>query len=344
MHDTQRTDTPSPDVRGGTPPPGAGPTYRWGSLTLDDVEAWSHLVNAVAEVDGTEEFYQPEDLAEELTGHGVDPARDTWAVWAGEEMVAWSAVGCPSTPDHEGHGRAHLEGGVRLEHRGRGLGRALMDAAEPRAAELVAERHPGRPGHLSVGAGLVGSSAQAMLRRRGYADVRWFDMLTRPLAEVPPAPVEPAGVHLVSPGPEHEESTREAHNTAFRDHWGSGPVAPEAWHERWVARSARPALSTLALDEDGRVLSYVLVGEWVDRHAYVNLVGTIPEGRGRGLAAACLARTIRQAADAGGYDVIELDVDSDSPTGATRLYERVGFTRAWQTVAMRRPLAPGGDQ
>lgn len=315
-----------------------GSAYRWGTLTVQDVDAWSRLVNQVAEVDGTEEFYEPEDLAEELTGHGVDPSRDTWAVWAGEDLVAWAAVGCPTTPDHEGHGRAHVEGGVRVDHRGRGLGRALMDVAEPRAAALVAQRHPGRAGHLSVGAGRDGSSAQAMLRRRGYADVRWFDLLARPLTDVPRPPVVARGVRLLDPEAQHEQAVREAHNAAFRDHWGSGPVAPEAWHERWVARSARPALSTLALDEDGRVLSYVLVGEWVERHAYVNLVGTVPEARGRGLAAACLTRTVRETAQAGAYDVIELDVDSDSPTGATRLYERVGFTRKLQTVAMRRAL------
>ena len=64
----------------------------------------------------------------------------------------------------------------------------------------------------------------------------------------------------------------------------------------------------------------------------------MPSGRGRGLAAACLVHTIWQAADAGSYDMIELDVDSDSPTGASRLYERVGFRRKLQTVAMRRPL------
>ena len=36
--------------------------------------------------------------------------------------------------------------------------------------------------------------------------------------------------------------------------------------------------------------------------------------------------------------VIELDVDSDSPTGATRLYERLGFTVKHQTASMRRDL------
>lgn len=31
-------------------------------------------------------------------------------------------------------------------------------------------------------------------------------------------------------------------------------------------------------------------------------------------------------AASGDYDVIDLDADSDSPTGATRIYERLGFT------------------
>jgi ribosomal protein S18 acetylase RimI-like enzyme len=40
---------------------------------------------------------------------------------------------------------------------------------------------------------------------------------------------------------------------------------------------------------------------------------------------ACLEHTIARASASGDYDTIELHVDSASPTGATRLYERVGF-------------------
>lgn len=69
---------------------------------------------------------------------------------------------------------------------------------------------------------------------------------------------------------------------------------------------------------------------------YVDLVGTVPGARGRGLAAACLARTIRLAGEGGEFDEIELGVDSESPTGATRLYDRLGFTLDRTLAAMQK--------
>ncbi|MGI8949477.1 MAG: GNAT family N-acetyltransferase [Ornithinimicrobium sp.] len=112
---------------------------------------------------------------------------------------------------------------------------------------------------------------------------------------------------------------------SFRDHWGSAQTAPESWHDHWASRSARMGVSSVALDPAGRPLAYALCAEWVDRELYVNIVGTVPSARGRGLARACLEHTIARASASGDYDTIELHVDSASPAGATRLYERVGF-------------------
>jgi mycothiol synthase len=323
--------TPTPEN------PSADEAYRWDTLGPDTLAAWADLVNHLALVDGTEEFLSAADLAEELATPGHDPARDTVAVWQGGDLVAFGAVYCPATPDHEGRSRAWLQGGVHAEHRGRGLGREVMDRLEPRATELLAERHPGRTGYLGAGGGLEGSTARRLLHRRGYAVVRYFNLLTRGLGDEPEVPQVP-GALLLTPGPEHEEAVRQAHNAAFRDHWGSGDIDEERWHERWTSRSVRAEVSTIAVDDDGQVLAYVLCGQWVARELYVTLVGTIREGRGRGLAAACLARTIGAATRSGDYDVIELDVDSDSPTGATRLYERVGFTRKHQTADLHLDL------
>lgn len=311
--------------------------YRWATLTEDDVPAWADLVNHLAEVDGTEEFYREEDLREELGMSGFDPARDTVAAWDGTEMVGFASLIVPPTTDNDGNGRGYVQGGVRLDHRGRGLGRELMDRIEPRTAELVAERHPGLPAWVRSGAGKEGSSAARMLEHRGYRVVRYYDELVRPLdgtVEVP----RKDGVELVSPGPQHEEATRLAHNDAFRDHWGSGTSAPEVWHDRWTARAMRKDVSTLAVAPDGTVLAYVLCSEWVDRDLYVDLVGTVRQGRGRGLAKAALLRTIDLASRTGAYDVIDLEVDSENPSGATRLYESIGFVPRLRTVSMQRDL------
>lgn len=331
---------------------GAMTDYRWGPLGTDDVAAWSTLVNHLAVVDGTEEFESPEDLAEGFRMPGRDMARDSWAVWDGDDLVAYGVVSVPRSLDHEGRSRAYLGGGVHADHRRRGLGTRLMDLMEERAEALLVERHPGTEAYHGAGGGLEGSSVRELLAGRGYDVVRWFDLLARPLGDEPDVP-RLDGVELVSPGPAHEEAVLATHNAAFRDHWGSGEVAADAWHEHWTSRAFRPDVSSIAVARGGaagpagdseaagagelEVLAYVLVGQWVEKEAYVNLVGTAPQARGRGLAAACLARTIGLASRAG-YAVIELDVDSDSPTGATRLYERLGFARKHQTAALRRGL------
>lgn len=317
--------------------------YRWSTLTLDTVTAWAELVNHLAVVDRTEEHLSAEDLVEDLEGPGLDPDHDTVAVWHGDRMVGFGTVSVPPTLDHEGHARAYLSGGVHEEHRGQGLGTALLDRLQERGAALLTERHPGQPAHFSAGGGREGSSASELLTEHGFEVVRYFDLLSRGMHDLPEvAPID--DVELCTPTPEDEQAVMLAHNEAFKDHWGSGPSDPERWHTHWSSRASRPAISTLAKarggDLEGQVLAYVLVGQWLDREGYVTILGTVPRARGRGIAAAALAHTLRLMADSGEYDVLELDVDSDSLTGATRLYERLGFSHKLRSLSMRRQLAP----
>lgn len=297
---------------------------RWGRIEASAVPAWAELTNHLAEVDGTEEFLSADDLAEELEESGFTPELDSWAVWDGERMVAYGQLRVAHNPDGQGRVRAYLGGGVALDHRGRGIGRELAARMEARARELAAQRHPGLPSYWRVDGGLDGATARALWHHRGYEVVRWFNLLERALPGGP-LPGPEVGVPLVCPGPEHESAVLTAHNLAFADHWGSAPSSPEQWHDHWTARANRMDLSTVALAPDGRVLAYVVVGQWVDGELYVTIVGTVPDARGQGLAAACLARSLTLAIAAGGFERATLDVDSDSPTGATRLYERLGF-------------------
>ncbi|MDO5738515.1 MAG: GNAT family N-acetyltransferase [Ornithinimicrobium sp.] len=312
--------------------------YRSAPLSADDVPAWADLVNHLAVVDGTEEFQRVDDLRAEFERTGFDPLRDSLAVWDDEAMVAFGVFSVPPTTDNDGNGRGYLQGGVRESHRGRGLGSALLETLLPHAADLVRERHAEvTASYLRASGGLSGSSAQGLLSDHGFRVVRYYNELTRPLnGTVEVDTIE--GVQLVSPGAEHAEATRLAHNDAFRDHWGSGPQSAATWHEHWTGTSRRGEVSTVALTTEGTVLAYVLCSEWVDRELYVDILGTVRTARGRGVAQAALLRTITEAARSGSYDVIALGVDSSSQTGATRLYERVGFTHKLATTSMQRDL------
>ena len=104
----------------------------------------------------------------------------------------------------------------------------------------------------------------------------------------------------------------------------------------------RPDLSFLALASDGEVAGFVLsevnTGDFDATgfsHAYINLVGTRRAHRGRGIAKALLAHTLRVCA-ADGLEGAVLDVDSESPTGATALYEQVGFVVTDRSVELNK--------
>ncbi len=313
--------------------------YRWDHLRPHDVIAWSSLLDALADADDTDERYGPQDLAEELQEHGVDPHLDTIAVWDGGALIGFGQIRASHTLDAEGQVRVWLSGGVHPDYRGQGIGRRLFELSEARGAALARERHPGAPAFWRADGNLEGASVRPLLEHRGYEIVRYFNQMKRPI----PGPVLPvvatAGVRIVIPSDDLSEPLRAVHNLAFEDHWGSAHTTREIWAEHWNSASGRLGMSSVALSSDGAPLAYALCGQHSDRILYVNIVGTHPQARGRGLARACLSNSIALAMGEGSYDMIELHVDSASPTGATRLYEGLQFAATKVFAAYQRPMA-----
>ncbi|CAN5587568.1 GNAT family N-acetyltransferase [soil metagenome] len=266
-------------------------TYRWGRLGPYCIEQWAALSNTLARVDGTDEFVEAEDLAEEFTSATFDPELDSWAIWFGEELVGHGYIFVPTSPSFEGVARMFLLGGIHPDHRRRGLGQQLIERQEDRAATLAAQRHPQHPTAWLAEGGIEGADVRGLLRARGYEVVRYFSRMVRPLpaaallSETPPEIAD--GIRLVTPGDQDSEPLRLVHNVAFRDHWGAGEKSQQAWEHERSARSARPAFDSMAVDAQGEPLSYVLCAQWVPRELYVDVVGTAPQARGAGLARAC---------------------------------------------------------
>jgi mycothiol synthase len=305
-------------------------------LTVQDVLALTALENALAETDGTDEFVDVGSVREQLGRPGLDLVRDTIAVRDGQQLLGYGTVTVAPSPDTSGRARVRIGGGVRPDHRRQGIGTRILAFQERRAQELLDDRHPGVPAHIHVSGGLEGAGVRYMLEHHGYRPVRVFQDLHRELpgeSLVPPR--VPDGIELVSPTDEHREAVREAHNAAFRDHWGSAPTSTEVWAAEWGSHTARHELSSIAVDSDGRVLAYAMADQWLPDEVYIALVGTRREARGRGLATAVLSRTLQLSIAAGGFDHAALGVDADSPTGAHMLYEKLGFTlhKAFTTYA-----------
>lgn len=309
----------------------------WTALTAETTSQWADLTNLLAKVDDTDEVYDAEDLAEELDEHGFDPARDSWAVWDGETMVAYGQLRVSMERTSDGDARADLGGGVHPQWRGQGIGTELLGRMEPRAIALAEQRHPGVPVQLRTQGGQEGSDARPLLAALGYEPVRYFTDMTRPL---------PGESLTVEPDPrirpfsaDVSEPVRVAHNDAFATHWGSTPATPEKWADVVDSRSFRPDDSRVLVSDDGAVLAYALCAQWVDRELYITMVGTVQAARGQGLGRAVLLATVAGAARSRRYDVVDLGVDSANPTGAGALYASVGFTpvRTYATMAKTHP-------
>lgn len=281
-----------------------------------------------------------EDIAEHFDHSWVDPEQDS--LIAHDEtgaVVAWGFA--MVVPEQETLIRCLQFGGVRPSHRRRGLGDQLLSWQQARGLQLLATSHATVPGVMVAWADELNPSFVRLAQRHGYVVARHFLQLTRRF-DTPVEPVLLAGYEIVPYDATRSETVRLARNDSFRDHWGSQPSPQEMWESAMGRSNKRHDLSFLALTPDGDVAGFVLsevnVGDFNTTgfsHAYISLVGTRRAHRGHGIAKALLTRTL-EACLADGLEGAVLDVDSESPTGATALYEQVGFAASDRSVELNK--------
>ncbi|MFC4111670.1 GNAT family N-acetyltransferase [Nonomuraea zeae] len=316
----------------------------WGPLTRQDVQPLAELWAAIEVADRTGVIYAPGDVAEQLSHPLVDLPTGTLAAREGDRIVAVGYLPVRQTADD-----VHLMrmwGGVHPDHRRRGLGRRLVDWAARTAPELSGKAFPGRPLELQLDvldsqAGLV-----ALAEASGFEAVRWFARMERSLSGDLPATRTPDGMSIVAWTPEVNEGARHVRNESFRDHWGSVSHTAESWASFTTgSRNFRPDASFVALDGDRAV--GVLITHFFDakaeslgeRQAWIQIIGTLKECRGKGVASALIAHALAAFASQG-YESAGLGVDADNPTGAVSVYSRAGFEITRRNTCYSRPITP----
>lgn len=307
-----------------------------------DATAVADVMNAIEVACGAYPLFSAGDIADKIATEITDLAQDTLVVLEPDgRLVAAGSVGSPSA----GGTRARLDGGVHPGHRGRGIGRVLLAWQIDRAAALRAQQAPQAAWTLLAGASVADDSAARLLNRFGFRAVRYFIEMARPTAD-PPAVRMPDGLTSVAYRKEYLTAVYDAHMDAFADHWDHQPRTLDKWAGRTVESATfRADLSRLAVDAD-QVVGYVLSYDNPGNHLLIGQVGTRAPWRKRGLASVLLAQTLAAAASAG-VTTATLGVDTDSPTGAAGLYERLGFTARHSPFAaynkMIGPAAGAGE-
>jgi len=256
------------------------------------------------------------------------------------DWVAWADLGDESWVFEEGGGMLAFgwvfkrgedlaEGGgyVHPSARGRGLGSELIERSE----DWSRRKGYGRIHVIAYGRDDAGHS---LAHRLGYVEVRRYYEMELALDREPSAPALPQGFRIQRFALEHARSFFDATDEAFRGEWGWTPVDYEEWKRRRVD-DVDTSLYFSAWEGDELVAA--IRGE-VPGDGWIGTLGVRPAWRRRGLGEALLLHAFREMRNRG-LRSVRLGVDSENPTGATRLYERVGMTVVMEDVVYEKMLA-----
>jgi ribosomal protein S18 acetylase RimI-like enzyme len=310
----------------------------------EDLPAMLRVYAAAHEADGIEEVASLDHMKlNYATLVNCDPARDMVLAEVDGEVVAYARVFWTGLVEG---GRSYENFGfVHPAWRRRGIGGALHRRNEARLREIAAGHGDvGGPTWLSSEGIDADPGNTALLLADNYEPARYFyDMVAPSLEGVPEVPM-PDGIELRPVTRDQYRTIWLASAEAFRDHWGEQEWTDEDW-TRFDADpdNADPRFWRIgwAGDEVAGAVATTVPEKENERHGrsrvYVAMVSVRRPFRRRGLARALLAGSLVAAREAG-FTSASLGVDTDSPTGATKLYESLGFAPERTFTAYRKPL------
>jgi mycothiol synthase len=298
--------------------------------TIGDLDAVAEVL-AAEDLEATGEvFYDTGFVRFQWTKPGVDLPNDAWVV---EDSDGRAIAHALVTPD--GDEVVASWGVVRPSHRGRGIGSVLLDRIERRGGERLAGG--GRLQHSVSDTDRAGAS---MVSARGFRRVRTFRHMQIELDGTVPPAEPPPGIEIRSIEPDRDLRTVHAiFLETFRDQFGYRVIPFEVWLQIDVEDpSFDPSLWLLAT-EGSEPVAALSAANWGDR-GWIGELGVRHAWRGRGIGSSLLRRSFAAFAERGRPRVM-LNVDSENPTGAVGVYERVGMraVRGWDVYEKTLPEA-----
>jgi len=314
---------------------------------MEDAESAVALFNACAQDLVGETPHDVDAQCVDWRTPQFDLERDTRIVLNEDgELVGYAEVWDVDEP----HVRIHGWGRVHPDHRGRGIGSALLAWEEARAREAIGRAPEGTRVILGSGALVKDAPGRELLEANGFEAVRYFRRMVIEMDRRPPDPVWPDGVTIRAFDPEKDlEATVRSVRDTFSDHWGHVDTPFEEELEFWrhwigEEKDFDPRIWYLAEAGDEVVATCLC---WPKRHedpdlGWINVLGVARAWRRRGLALALLRQTFGEFY-ARGKRRVGLGVDAASLTGANKLYERAGMKTARESVFYEKELRSGAD-
>lgn len=302
-----------------------------------DLSPIADMLNLCEAVDQVEEGTSVEELRGEFSYPSTDQERDI-RLWEAADgtLIGFGQIFLPPAGSADADGFIWFK--VHPEYRDGTVDVEILRWAEQRVAEVSQQRQV--PAKLRAGARSDRSDRIALLEGYGFTIARYFLRMRRPLdAPIPELPL-PEGFslrHLA--GQQEVPAWVEMFNLSFIDHWNHHPLTVED-RLHWASEPMyRLEQDLIAVAADGTFAGFCKCSindeqnqRLGRREGWISLLGTRRGYRGVGLGRAMLLAGLRQL-KADGADAALLGVDAASLTGATRLYESVGFETIHTVIA-----------
>jgi mycothiol synthase len=302
--------------------------------SLDDLQAVVALVNDCSIAEGGSPDETPQNLLADWNTPGFALATDAWVAVGPAGAVA----GYEQVEQSDEDGAAfELDGYVHPNFTNQGIGAALLRLAENRARSQIAA---GRTAKLRGAIAAANLGARQLFAAAGYQLVRHFWRMEIDMQAPPPPPSWPEGITVRGfvPG-QDERATHAAIEEAFEDHWEHAPVGFDEWQRRHILRDDFDPSFWFLASEGGEAVATALCYTRGESLGWVRGLGVRRGWRGRGLGLALLQHAFG-AFYAQGITTVGLGVDAQSPTGATRLYQRAGMRVTEQYETYEKLLLP----
>ena len=304
-----------------------------------DLNAVVDLVRDVLTADGDAvSAVTPGELEREWRTEGFVLETDVFLVTIPDGRV----VGYEEFVNRHAHAALQGDGYVHPDFRGLGIGTALLQALEERACKEMELAERDLRVYIINGMSAADKSAREIHESEGYKLIRHHWMMEANLTEAPKVIPFPAGIEL---RPFVKEAQGylvfQAEDESFRDHWGHVPGSFNNWKLRKIEREEfDPMLWHVAWDDD-QIAGYAQT-RYRNGVGWIGNLGVRRPWRKRGLGEALLLHAFSEFYKRGMH-TIGLGVDASNPTGATRLYQKVGMKVAVEDVLYEKELRPGRE-
>lgn len=311
--------------------------------TFDDVVTVVEFRNLCSMYDENRESGTVESWIRQWQTPGFDLERDVRLAFTPDNILVGMVLVWDIQPTHT---YPVVWGRVHPEHRRRGIGAQLMAWAEQRAHDSIMLAPP--EARVAMESSIISTDegTNSLLLAQGFTLVRQYHMMHIDLDVPPPSPKLPEGITITSNAElQDDRGFYDAFVDSFQDHWGFLPHT----YENWLRGATNeeyydPSLWFAAMDGDEIAAICICTKKAYDDpdKGLVDDLGVRRAWRKRGIGVALLHHAFGEYYRRGMYKV-GLGVDSESLTGATRLYERAGMHVEKTHNRYQKELRPGQD-